>query len=126
MYKKFFIEASNTVGNYIFRFDNAITAGTSVSSVFGNSEAGTQFALLDDGQGNILLYDIANEQFLNTEQGTIDYETGVIELIGFNPVLDVNTVISLYATPQSNDITAIRNNLLVLEKSNISMVSINA
>jgi hypothetical protein len=126
MYKKFFIEASNTVGNYIFRFDNAITAGTSVSSVFGNAEAGTQFALLDDGQGNILLYDISGEQFLNTEQGTIDYETGVIELIGFNPVLDTNTVISLYATPQSNDITAIRNNLLVLEKSNISMVSINA
>jgi len=126
MYKKFFIEASNTVGNYIFRFDNAITAGTSVSSVFGNTEASTQFALLDDGQGNILLYDIANEQFLNTEQGTIDYTTGVIELIGFNPVLDVNTVISLYATPQSNDITAIRNNLLVLEKSNVSMVSINA
>jgi hypothetical protein len=126
MYKKFFIEASNTVGNYIFRFDNAITAGTSVSSVFGNSEAGTQFALLDDGQGNILLYDIAGEQFLNTEQGTIDYETGVVELIGFNPVLDTNTVISLYATPQSNDITAIRNNLLVLENSNISMVSINA
>jgi len=126
MYKKFFIEASNTVGNYIFRFDNAITAGTSVSSVFGNSEAGTQFALLDDGQGNILLYDIANEQFLNTEQGTIDYETGIIELIGFNPVLDTNTVISLYATPQSNDITAIRNNLLVLENSNISMLSINA
>jgi hypothetical protein len=126
MYKKFFIEASNTVGNYIFRFDNAITPGTSVSSVFGNSEAGTQFALLDDGQGNILLYDIAGEQFLNTEQGTIDYETGVVELIGFNPVLDTNTVISLYATPQSNDITAIRNNLLVLENSNISMVSINA
>ena len=65
-------------------------------------------------------------QFLNTEQGTIDYEHGIIELIGFNPVLDTNTVISLYATPQTNDITAIRNNLLVLEKSNISMVSINA
>ena len=126
MYKKFFIEASNTVGNYIFRFDNAITAGTSVSSVFGNSEAGTQYALLDDGQGNILLYDIAGEQFLNTEQGTIDYENGIIELIGFNPVLDTNTVISLYATPQSNDITAIRNNLLVLNYSNVSMVSINA
>jgi hypothetical protein len=126
MYKKFFIEASNTVGNYIFKFDNAITAGSAVSSVFGNSEAGTQFALLDDGQGNILLYDISSESFLNTEQGTIDYESGVIQLSGFNPVLDTNTVISLYSTPQSNDITAIRNNLLVLENSNISMLSINA
>jgi hypothetical protein len=126
IYKKFFIEASNTVGNYVFKFDNAITAGSSVSSVFGNTQASTQFALLDDGQGNILLYDIANEQFLNTEQGTIDYENGIIELIGFNPVLDTNTVISLYATPQSNDISAIRNNLLVLENSNITMQSINA
>lgn len=124
-YKKFFIQASNTVGNYIFKYDNAITAGSAVSSVFGDTEAGTQYALLDDGQGNILLYDIVNEQFLNTEQGTIDYENGVIELIGFRPVLDTNSVISLYATPQSNDITAIRSNLLVLNNTSVTMQSIN-
>ena len=126
MFKKFFIEASNTVGNYIFKFDNPITAGTCVSSVFGNTQASTQFALLDDGQGNILLYDISSESFLNTEQGTVDYEKGIVELMGFNPVLDTNTIISLYATPQSNDISAIRNNLLILNNSNITMVSINA
>jgi len=124
-YKKFYIQASNTVGNYIFRYDNAITPGSAVSSVFGNTETSTQYALLDDGQGNILLYDIVNEQFLNTEQGTIDYENGIIELIGFRPVLDTNSVISLYATPQSNDITAIRSNLLVLNQSSVTMQSIN-
>lgn len=124
-YKKFFIQASNTVGNYIFKYDNAITPGTAVSSVFGNTTDGTQYALLDDGQGNILLYDIVNEIFLNTEQGTINYETGVIELIGFRPVLDTNSVISLYATPQSNDINAIRSNLLILNNSSVTMQSIN-
>ena len=124
-YKKFFIQASNTVGNYIFRYDNAITPGSAVSSVFGNTETSTQYALLDDGQGNVLLYDIVNEMFLNTEQGTIDYENGIIELIGFRPVLDTNSVISLYATPQSNDITAIRSNLLVLNQSSVTMQSIN-
>jgi hypothetical protein len=124
-YKKFYIQASNTVGNYIFKYDNAIQPGTAVSSVFGNTTDGTQYALLDDGQGNILLYDIVNEKFLNTEQGTIDYETGVIELIGFRPVLDTNSVISLYATPQSNDINAIRSNLLILNNSSITMQSIN-
>jgi hypothetical protein len=124
-YKKFYIQASNTVGNYIFKYDNAITPGTAVSSVFGNSDTGTQYALLDDGQGNILLYDIVNEQFLNTEQGTVDYENGIIELIGFRPVLDTNSVISLYATPQSNDITAIRSNLLILNNSSVTMQSIN-
>lgn len=123
-YKKFFIQASNTVGNYIFKYDNAITPGSAVSSVFGNTESSTQYALLDDGQGNILLYDIANEIFLNTQQGTIDYENGIIELIGFKPVLDTNSVISLYATPQSNDITAIRSNLLVLNTSKVTMQSI--
>ena len=124
-YKKFFIQASNTVGNYIFKYDNAITPGTAVSSVFGNTTDGTQYALLDDGQGNILLYDIVNEKFLNTEQGTIDYATGIIELIGFRPVLDTNSVISLYATPQSNDINAIRSNLLILNNSSVTMQSIN-
>jgi hypothetical protein len=124
-YKKFYIQASNTVGNYIFKYDNAIQPGTAVSSVFGNTTDGTQYALLDDGQGNILLYDIVNEKFLNTEQGTIDYATGIIELIGFRPILDTNSVISLYATPQSNDINAIRSNLLILNNSSITMQSIN-
>ena len=124
-YKKFYIQASNTVGNYIFKCDNPIQPGTAVSSVFGNTTDGTQYALLDDGQGHILLYDIVNEKFLNTEQGTIDYVTGIIELIGFRPVLDTNSVISLYATPQSNDINAIRSNLLILNNSSITMQSIN-
>ena len=124
IYKKFYIQASNTTGNYIFKYDNAIKPGTAVSSVFGNTEASTQYALLDDGQGNILLYDIVSEVFVNTEQGTVDYDTGVIELIGFRPVLDTNSVISLYATPQSNDISAIRSNLLVLNNSSVTMQSI--
>jgi hypothetical protein len=124
MYKKFFIQASNTTGNYIFKFNNAIKPGTAVSSVFGNSGLSTQFALLDDGQGNILMYDIVSEVFINTNQGTIDYETGTIELIGFTPILDTNTVISLYGTPQSNDIIAERNNLLVLNNSKVTMVSL--
>jgi hypothetical protein len=124
MYKKFFIQASNTTGNYIFKFNNAIKPGTAVSSVFGNVINSTQYALLDDGQGNILLYDIVSEVFANTSQGTIDYENGVIELIGFNPSLDNNTVISLYGTPQTNDIIATRNNLLVLNNSKVTMVSL--
>ena len=124
MYKKFFIEASNTTGNYIFKFNNAVKPGTAVSSVFGNTLNSTQYALLDDGQGNILLYDIVAENFLNTNQGTIDYETGMIELIGFSPSVDINTVISLYGTPQTNDIVAQRNNLLVLNNSKVNMVSL--
>jgi len=124
MYKKFFIQASNTTGNYIFKFNNAIKPGTAVSSVFGNTLNSTQYALLDDGQGNILLYDIVAENFLNTTQGTIDYETGMIELIGFSPSVDINTVISLYGTPQTNDIVAQRNNLLVLNNSKVNMVSL--
>lgn len=124
MYKKFYIQASNTTGNYIFKYNNAIKPGSAVSSPFGNSEAGSQYALLDDGQGNILLYDIVGEQFLNTEQGTIDYENGIIELVGFRPIIDSNSVISLYGTPQLNDITAIRSNLLVLNNTNVVMQSL--
>lgn len=124
MYKKFFIQASNTTGNYIFKFNNAIKPGTAVSSVFGSTVNSTQYALLDDGQGSILLYDIVSENFLSTDQGTIDYETGIIELIGFNPSVDNNTVISLYGTPQTNDIVAERNNLLVLNNSKVTMVSL--
>ena len=121
MYKKFYVQASNTTGNYIFKFNNAIKPGTAVSSVFGNTVNSTQYALLDDGQGNILLYDIVSEGFINTSQGTVDYENGIIELINFIPSVDTNTVISLYSTPQTNDIDAVRNNLLILNNSKVIM-----
>ncbi len=124
MYKKFFSQASNTIGNYIFKFNNQITPGATVSSVFGSTGLGTQMALLDDGQGNILLYDIIAEGFLNTKQGTVNYETGEISLLGFNPIIDNNSPISLYATPKSNDIETLRNNLLILNSSDITMVSV--
>ena len=121
MYKKFYVQASNTTGNYIFKFNNAIKPGTAVSSVFGNSVNSTQYALLDDGQGNVLLYDIVSEGFINTSQGTVDYDNGIIELIRFIPSVDTNTVISLYSTPQTNDIDAVRNNLLILNNSKVTM-----
>jgi hypothetical protein len=121
IYKKFYTQSSNTVGNYIFKFNNKINPGSAVSSVFGNTVDGSQMALLDDGQGNMLLYDIISEGFINTTQGTIDYDSGIIELNGFNPVLDINTVISLYATPKTNDIYTLRNNLLVLNATNVTL-----
>jgi len=119
IYKKFYTQSSNTIGNYIFKFNNKLNPGSVVSSVFGSTVDGSQMALLDDGQGNVLLYDIIAEGFINTSQGSIDYEEGTIELIGFSPVLDNNTVISLYATPKVNDISTIRNNLLVLNSTNV-------
>jgi hypothetical protein len=125
IYKKFYTQNSNTVGNYIFKFNNEVKPGTAISSVFGSSVSGTQMALLDDGQGNILLYDIISEGFINTAQGTVDYENGIIELNGFNPILDINTVISLYVEPKSNDISTSRNNLLVLNSTNVKLETIS-
>jgi hypothetical protein len=124
IYKKFYTQSSNTVGNYIFKFNNKINPGSAVSSVFGSTVDGSSMALLDDGQGNILLYDIISEGFISTTQGTVDYDSGIIELNGFNPVLDINTVISLYATPKSNDISTLRNNLLVLNSTNVTLETI--
>jgi hypothetical protein len=121
VYKKFYIQSSNTIGNYTFKFNNKLNPGSIVSSVFGLEADGSSMALLDDGQGNVLLYDIIAEGFVNTSQGTIDYENGIIELNGFNPTIDVNTVISLYATPKSNDIFTLRNNLLVLNSTNVTL-----
>lgn len=125
IYKKFYIQASNTIGNYVFKFNNPITPGATVSSVFGSVATGTQMALLDDGQGTILLYDIITESFLSTSQGSVNYDTGEIELIGFNPTIDDNSPISLYATPKSNDVHTLRNNLLILNSTEVEMITIS-
>lgn len=122
--KKFYIQTSNTTGNYIFKFSNAIVPGSVVSSLFGSSVAGTSMALLDDGQGNVLLYDTINKGFINTSIGTIDYENGIIQLVGFNPTIDTSTSISLSCKPLTNDIHTLRNNIIILNKTNITMTAV--
>jgi hypothetical protein len=122
--KKFYIQTSNTTGNYIFKFSNAIVPGSVVSSLFGSSVAGTSMALLDDGQGNVLLYDTVNRGFINTSIGTVDYENGIIQLIGFNPSIDTSTSISLGCKPLTNDIHTLRNNIIILNNTNITMTAV--
>ncbi len=122
--KKFYLQTSNTTGNYIFKFNNALIPGSVVSSLFGSSIAGTSMALLDDGSGSLLLYDTVNKGFINTNIGTVDYETGVVQLIGFTPTIDVSSSISIGAKPLKNDINTARNNLIILNNTNIQLSTV--
>ena len=89
--------------------------------------------LNDDGKGNIRLYYVADgttNTYVNNTQGTIDYETGLVTLNSLNitsvsNVDGVNsTQVRIIVQPDSNDVIAVRNQVLEIDLSN-STISAN-
>ena len=82
----------------------------------------------DDGAGNVRMYyvvDGTTNTYLNNTAGTINYKTGEIILTSFN-ITEVSNVdgitstkIRLIVNPESNDIIAVRNQVLEIDTANL-------
>lgn len=122
-----------------FNFDNEIYhpldgyPSVVSSTPFGyyDSTTGTNVDayLEDDGYGNIRIYKFVGEEkiILSSEAGTIDYSTGTISLIDFNPTYilpSTSTEIAVTVVPVSKDIFTRRNQIILFDKenSNITVV----
>jgi hypothetical protein len=122
-----------------FNFDNEIYhpidgyPSVISSTPFGylDSTTGTEVDayLEDDGYGNIRIYKLVGDQkvILVSEAGTINYSTGTISLIDFNPTYilpSTSTEIAVTVVPVSKDIFTRRNQIILFDKenSNISVV----
>lgn len=85
--------------------------------------AGEQCTLEDDGIGNIRIMatNIPNLPGRRKVQdiGTVDYDRGVIKLVGFAPQSLVGNEINLFATIRESDITAQRRTILAIRDQNI-------
>ena len=87
----------------------------------------------DDGAGNIRRYrqDGSVRAYGNSTQGTIDYDTGLIEVNSLNVSNIENvrgtasTVIEITVKPNSNDLVPIRNQILEVDVAN-STVNVEA
>ena len=87
----------------------------------------------DDGAGNVRLYYMASgvKSYLNSTQGTIDYDTGAITINSLNIASITNiggkasTIIQLTVTPSSNDVVPVRDQIVEIdvENSNITVTA---
>jgi hypothetical protein len=121
-----------------FNFDNEIYHPVDgyppvvSSSGFGYYDPSTQTEvdsfLDDDGYGNIRIYKKLGEEkiFLNENAGTVNYQTGTLSLLDFNPTYilpSTNTEIQITVVPISKDIFTRRNQIILFDKEN-SVVSV--
>lgn len=96
-----------------FNFGNQIVPSTVRILPFRTTNSDLMF--ISDSEGSGFLHSFLNGSIVKRNVGTVDYETGVVTLTSFGfPVTD-NTEITLIASPGTQDIYALRNNLIVLD-----------
>ena len=140
---KDFTPTLNTSVKYTIPFNNALynphsghdmdAGGILSSSGFTISGDTNEMFLNDDGKGNVRLYYIADgttNTYVNNTQGTIDYLTGLVTLNSLN-IIGVSNVdgasatqVRLIVQPDSNDIIAVRNQVLEIDLTNTSITAV--
>jgi len=132
-------ETLNVPQTYTLYFTNAIEKGSVTSTSFTGTDGNT-YSLVDDLIGNIKaakttsgVVDTPKEYLIqpdgSTNQGTIDYTTGKIQLGSLRPVVitDGSSSIRFNVTPELNnsDITPLREQIITYDANESSSITIN-
>ena len=123
----------STVTKYTISFNNAFyhphDGHTSIldSTGFVTSSNTNTLYFNDDGSGNVRTYYLTGsaKTYVDSTAGTIDYGTGkvVIDSIEITSVSNPSGTITLKVVPSSNDIVAVRNNVLEIDTTNMSITA---
>ena len=139
---KDFIPTLNTATKYTIPFNNALhnphaghnkeLGGILQSSGFKIQGNINEMFLDDDGDGNARMYyvvDGTTKTYQDNNAGTIDYKTGEIVLTSLN-ITEISNVdgvsstkIRMIVTPESNDVIAVRNQVLEIDIANLIVVA---
>ena len=125
---KRFTPNTGTATTYNFAFNNGIHhphtghlgAINSSSFTFQSQES----YLDDDGDGNIRIYYLGDNnirQYLSNVAGTVNYATGLITLNNVN--ITSSSDIEITAKPNINDLESVRNNIILISGTSISVVN---
>jgi hypothetical protein len=137
-----FTPTLNSATKYTIKFNNALynphsghnsmMGGILSSSGFKISGNTNEIFLDDDGNGNVRSYyntASATKSYVDETAGTINYTTGEIVLTSFNitSISDVDgvtaTTIKIKVVPDSNDVIAVRNQVLEIDLDNSKISS---
>ena len=125
---KRFTPNSGTATTYNFAFNNAIHHPHpghlySVNSTGFTFNGQTTF-IDDDGYGILRLYYLGDNnirQYVSNDAGTVNYATGLITLNNVN--ITSTASIELIAKPDINDINTVRNNIILLSGTSVTIVN---
>ena len=112
---------------------NMASGGILTSTGFKIDGNDNEMFLDDDGSGNVRLYYLSSgiRTYINSTQGTIDYDTGQITLNSLNVASISNirgvtsTTIELTVTPNSNDVVPVRDQIVEIDIAN-STINVTA
>ena len=125
---KRFTPNAGTATTYNFAFNNGIHhphAGHkyAISSTSFTFQSQTSY-LDDDGNGNVRIYYLGDNnvrQYLSSVAGTVNYATGLVTLNNVN--ITSSSDIEVTAQPAINDLTSVRNNIILISGTSISVVN---
>jgi hypothetical protein len=123
----------NTRLVYEIRFNNGFKEGSLSSTGFSLSNDGLIYYFEDDSNGALKLYRLVSNTKtypLNSIAGTVDYDNGIIRISAdlytfmvFYSTVIIENVIQFTVTPKNNDIQSLRNQILMIETSDITVSS---
>ena len=130
--KKTFTPILSEKLNYTINFSNAIYhphtghVGALTSSEFNildGQDILRENCKFDDKDGVIRIYRIVNGEktIVYSTMGTIDYISGQILLNSFSPITYNGTTLDLTVSPSSNDVTPLREQVVLISSSNITL-----
>lgn len=125
-----FNPAFDVPANYSVILNNAIDLGDATNQNSAVNSTGFYYNgllsyLSDDGRGKLYLYYFSNDQkiIIQPNAGSVNYSTGEIQITNLlvTGIPNDFNYIDLIVTPAKNDIVAYRNQILLLEDSDISV-----
>lgn len=84
---------------------------------------GERVSMHDDGNGKLRVVKLIGNRYvvINPSVGTVNYETGVVQLINFTVNSLVQNKFNIYAITRDKDFETTKNTILTLEESEISL-----
>jgi len=120
----------NVPKNFTIITNNAFSTGDSLNNISSINSSGFYYKgiltyISDDGRGNLYLYRIVNNQkiLIESNVGTVNYVAGSIQLNGLIVQNIPNSLdyIDFIITPSKDDIISLREQILLLDSSDISV-----
>jgi hypothetical protein len=116
----------NTPKSYSAAFSNPLfyphdghygSVVTSKFTYFGDSEC----YISDDGYGNLNIYKtvVGERRLVDTGMGTVNYDTGQVNIFDFSPEADDDLQLTITVEPREQDIFSVRNQILEILEGDI-------
>lgn len=126
--EKRFIPSLTASADYRISFNNVIYnphSGHSYAISSSSFTINNNISYIDDdGNGILRIYYMSGNTriYSNTSAGTIDYTSGLVSINAFLPTAFAGNELSIFAVPNIEDISAVRNQILLIANADVTVI----